>query len=253
MFIEGEIYKDIPGYEGLYMISDTGKVKSLPRVWYSGKYGQRRHEEGERELKPVYRHGYCCCTLYNSKGESERWAIHRLVAIVFIPNPYCKPHINHIDHVRDNNRVENLEWVTIAENNRHSPGNKIPKEEYEKIRRWYITEEKATSEMASMYNVSTSTILSILKGIKKHKQIGRIPPNKGKKMSDEVYAKYIQNKRKSFKKIMCVETGRVYGSVKEATEAVGASDGHISKHLKGKFAHVKGFTFVYYKNNIDEN
>ena len=95
-----EIWKDIPGYEGLYQVSNTGKVKSL-------NYMKTRKE---KILKPRKEgKGYLKITL-SKEGEKKDFKIHRLVASVFIPNPNNLPQINHIDECKTNNNVENLEW-----------------------------------------------------------------------------------------------------------------------------------------------
>jgi hypothetical protein len=82
----------------------------------------------------VTRDGYRRVNLYDS-NQSTRWSVHRLVAFSFIPNPENKPHINHIDGDKLNNNVENLEWVTPAENELHSYrvlGKKPPKTAFKK-------------------------------------------------------------------------------------------------------------------------
>ena len=102
--------KDIEGYEGLYSITDTGKVFSHKR----GKF-----------LKLVKNsHGYLQVDLYkNGKGKNHQ--VHRLVAIAFIANPEKKEQVNHINAIKSDNRVENLEWSTHLENNRHKASNSL--------------------------------------------------------------------------------------------------------------------------------
>ncbi len=101
-----EIFKDIKGYEGLYQVSNLGRVKSFNR----GK---------ERILKPCLdRYGYFHVTL-SKNGKQKGCTIHRLVATTFIPNPNNLPQINHIDGNKTNNKIENLEWCTAQENVTH--------------------------------------------------------------------------------------------------------------------------------------
>lgn len=115
-----EVFRDIPGYEGLYQVSNIGRVKSLPRSGDNNPSGRRLHE---RILKPdVNQHSH---TQYHrvtlcKNGKTRRFLVHRLVASIFIPNPDNKPDINHIDFNGGNNNVDNLEWVTKAENMQHS-------------------------------------------------------------------------------------------------------------------------------------
>ena len=92
-----EIWKDIEGYEGLYQVSNLGRVKSL-------KFGKERIFKGTKNEG-----GYLQVTLYKEE-KIKKYCIHRLVAQSFIPNPNNLPEINHIDEIKANNRVENLEW-----------------------------------------------------------------------------------------------------------------------------------------------
>lgn len=115
-----EIWKDIPGYEGLYKVSNTGKVKSLDRYldWHGAREGKKAFYPG-KELKyrqRTFGHlSYKFVTL--SKDNVQKGTgIHRLVAIAFIPNPENKPFINHLDNNGLNNNVTNLEWCTHSEN-----------------------------------------------------------------------------------------------------------------------------------------
>lgn len=105
-----EKWKDIPNYEGLYQVSNFGRVKSFRK---STKFGC----QSEYILKPnVASHGYAEVTLYD-KAVRHKFLLHRLVASVFIPNPDNLPQINHKDENPLNNAVSNLEWCTAAYNN----------------------------------------------------------------------------------------------------------------------------------------
>lgn len=104
-----EEWKPVIGYEGLYEVSNTGNVRSLPRQ--AGKFYIR----GKFLSQPINQQGYKQVTL-SAYGLRKTFAVHRLVAQAFIPNPEKKPQVNHIDENKINNNVDNLEWVTIQEN-----------------------------------------------------------------------------------------------------------------------------------------
>lgn len=106
----GEIWKDIPQFEGLYMVSSLGRIKSVGTPGLKGWKGQTRI------LRHRYnRKGYHLTALYKD-GLRFNPAIARLVALVFIPNPDNKPQVDHIDNNKHNNSVDNLRWVTSSEN-----------------------------------------------------------------------------------------------------------------------------------------
>ena len=111
-----EIWKDIAGYEGLYQISNLARVKSLERILWNG---HGFHLRKEIILKNVIaNHGYNVVNLRKAKGLVH--TVHRLVAIAFIHNPHNKPEVNHINGIRHDNSISNLEWVTSAENKQHA-------------------------------------------------------------------------------------------------------------------------------------
>lgn len=105
MFKQYKFVKDIDGYQGQYKITANGKVWSVKR---------------KRFLTPIYdKDGYQTITLYKD-GFSKTYKIHRLVAIAFIPNEEELATVNHKNHIRHDNRVSNLEWLSFADNIRDS-------------------------------------------------------------------------------------------------------------------------------------
>lgn len=104
-----EVWKPVVGYEGRYEVSNFGKVRSLDTfVVYSN--GRSRVHKG-RVLKQETNHGYKRVVLVDVDKEKSHKRVHRLVAEAFIPNTNSKPYINHIDHNKQNNCIENLEWA----------------------------------------------------------------------------------------------------------------------------------------------
>lgn len=110
-----EIWKDIPNYENLYQVSNLGNVRCLC-------FGSRNIKKSNK-IKLLHptpsNHGYYKVELYK-EGKSKMFYVHRIVAIVFIPNPYNKSQVNHIDGNKSNNNVLNLEWCSPSENQKHA-------------------------------------------------------------------------------------------------------------------------------------
>lgn len=94
-----EIWKDIPGYEGIYLASNLGRIRSK-----NGVLKPSKHRDG-------YLHVVFCV-----KGVRKTFLVHRLVALTFIPNPDNLPQINHKDENKTNNYIDNLEWCTMEYN-----------------------------------------------------------------------------------------------------------------------------------------
>lgn len=115
-----EVWKDIKGYEGLYQISNLGRVKSLERRVRNSETGFRIVRE--RFLKPALsgekpRQYYYVILSKNAKHRNE--TVHRLVAKYFVQNPENKLEVNHIDNDPLNNYCTNLEWCTSRYNKNH--------------------------------------------------------------------------------------------------------------------------------------
>lgn len=105
MLLPKQCWKDIEGYEGLYQVSNTGKVRSL----------NYRRTGKTKVMKPsTDKDGYKCVNL--RKNGKRMYKVHRLVAITFIPNPNNWPQVNHKDEDKTNNAVWNLEWCTLEYN-----------------------------------------------------------------------------------------------------------------------------------------
>ena len=138
--MENEVWKDIADYDGLYQISDKGRVKSIG-------YGK------ERILKPAkVGSGYLFVNLYKN-GEKKQFLVHRLVCQTFIHNPYNLPEVNHRDENKTNNSVENLEWCDRKYNNNYGTHNQRMAEKLSKPVLQFTKDEKFVKEWKSTKDV----------------------------------------------------------------------------------------------------
>lgn len=113
-----KIWKEIPGYNGLYLASNLGEIKSIDRIVKCGHNSLRIHKG--RILKQfVDRFGYKYVVITINR-EEHKIRVHRLVAKTFINNPDKKEQVNHKDGNKKNNTINNLEWCTASENMKHA-------------------------------------------------------------------------------------------------------------------------------------
>ena len=112
-----EIWKDIKGYEGLYQVSNIGRVRSVDR--YVNHIGCKVIRKG-KILRPATDTSGYHGVILSKNNIAKRYKVSRLVASAFIPNPQNKEQVNHIDGNKLNNNVVNLEWCTASENIEHA-------------------------------------------------------------------------------------------------------------------------------------
>ncbi len=170
MLLPKRIWKDIKDYEGIYQVSNDGKVKSLERINSNNCWVKEKILKQTIDPKGYQR------VMLSKNGKKENARVHRLVAEEFIPNPNNYPQINHKDENKTNNHVSNLEWCN----------------------------EK--------YNINYGT-----------------------------------GKERRSRKVICITTGKVYNSIKEATEFHNISDkSGITKACQGKRNTCYGLKWMYY-------
>ena len=116
-----ELWKDITGYEGLYQVSNTGKVRSINRTIIDSN-GNKQKWKSHIFIGKVNNSGYLTVCLRKC-GKRKGFLIHRLVATAFIENPTNLPYVNHKDEIKTNNNVENLEWCSESYNCRYGKRN----------------------------------------------------------------------------------------------------------------------------------
>lgn len=119
------LWKDVPGYEGIYQVTRSGRVRRLAvPITKPHTKGARCRVPPVHELTqiPDCSKGYVRVRLFKN-GRFKTFRVHRLVAMTYLPNPLRKREVNHKDNNKLHNHVSNLEWVTSAENFRHAVDN----------------------------------------------------------------------------------------------------------------------------------
>ena len=172
-----EIWKDIEAYEGLYQVSNLGRVRSLDRKMVRSN-GRPCTRKGQILRTNKVWSGYLLVRLCNG-GVEQDYTVHRLVAKAFIPNRENKPQVNHIDGNKQNNQVNNLEWCTNGENVKHALRTGLIREqkgdnashrtltsdEVRYIRENHIKYDKeyGATALGKRFGVATSCIIAIVK------------------------------------------------------------------------------------------
>lgn len=200
-----EIWKPVKEYEGLYEVSNMGRIKGLTR--------------NQIKKQGISNWGYSTVTLSRNSAARKK-LVHRLVAEAFIPNPDELPEVNHIDGDKQNNSVGNLEWCTASENLKHA---------------WNLglTKGKTGQHMSQFSRTKMSNSL-------KGKFDGEKNPMYGKTRPDVA-----KRNRETGKSVMCVETGKVFDTLVVAGCSVGLTPYAIGNVCRGLNKTAGGFHWKY--------
>ena len=167
-----EYWKDIPGFEGQYQASNLGRIKSLSKTYKTGRGYFRTVPDRIISGKKLNKKGYKRVRINN-----VTYQVHRLVAVTFLGIPHIhsdKNQVNHINGIKTDNRIENLEWVTNQENRDHAVKNKLiafdkkcsntkyPKELIIEIRNLYST-GISQYKLSKMFNINKRYISKIVR------------------------------------------------------------------------------------------
>jgi hypothetical protein len=155
-----EIWTDVKGFEDSYEISNFGNLRTKERFVKHYKGGLRKYKPKEKNIR-LNENGYFRCNL-KKDGKRYDFTIHRLVANSFLENKDDKKAINHINGIKTDNRVENLEWVTLSENTIHAVKNRLIKTKLTDKEVLEISKNKlSTRKIAEIYKVSPSIVWRI--------------------------------------------------------------------------------------------
>lgn len=171
-----EIWKDIEGFEGYYQVSNLGRVRSVDRVvtQFNGWANAKRPTKGRIRTITKQTQGYSQVGLCKN-GVQKSYRLNRLVAKAFVPNPDNKLYVNHIDGNKDNNRADNLEWVTNSENIMHAYKNGLLKHWQKPVLQIddngnVVAEYESIKQAADTLGCSKGNICSSCKGVKGRKK-----------------------------------------------------------------------------------
>ena len=244
--LEGEVWKDIHGYTGLYMISNYGRVKALEKHVHIGNYKHKYKEIIKREY--FVRNGYLCVHL-SKERKRKAFYVHRLVALAFLKNQSNLPQINHKNEIKTDNYVDNLEFCDSKYNSnygthieRYSSKQRIQVSAYDFLGNKMRT-FRSFSEASSVLNIPESNISQAVCG--KYETAGGYVWRKGSASKIDVTIK----KYRTFWVNQYSLDGTyiaTYSSATDAERKTGVTSCAIIRCCKGLYNQSKGYRWSYY-------
>lgn len=155
-----EEWKPVPNFEGLYEVSNLGRVRSVERKVRSNQRNNHFFAVKQRFLLPDISAAYYRVTL-SKDGKTKRFSVHRLVCEAFLENPENKPFVNHKDGDKLNNTLSNLEWVTQSENCIHALETGLAKPVKGERHGMAKYSEETVNEIRMLYETTSMTHQSI--------------------------------------------------------------------------------------------
>lgn len=241
-----EIWKPIKGFENLYEVSSLGRVKRLSTQYVSKRSG-KLISQSERILKPVgssYVHVTLC-----KDGIHKDKAVHRLVAETFVDNPHHFPQVNHKDCNKQNNKADNLEWVTARQNTYHAYKNNlnpVPKIELKATN--LETGKSCIFESVKAFEESTNS-----KNASDHLYRGtscngyRLEfADKEKRDEQLLKLNKIHHQGSNIPvSVKCIETGQVFDSIRKCGKYFGCDDELIRVSVRYRNGYVKKINLTF--------
>lgn len=243
-----EIWKDVPSFEGLYKVSNLGRVASYDRKVNYKHYGKIATKKGKVLSPKVSNTGYLEVTLCDAHGKCHYCRVHRLVAIAFLPNPNNYQVINHIDENKQNNCIYNLEWCSNRENIEKYHANRTVLYQYglagNLVKEWNSITKAAElvggDKTGIQHCASAKSKLKTYFGyiwtydfLEEKELKHRLEDNKERKVFQfDIHGNYIQS----------------FTSLQKAADAVHCNSSAITLACQGKRKTIKGFIWKYEKS-----
>lgn len=256
------MWKDIPGWEGFYQVSDDGQIRSLDRTIIRNKVGMRIR--GKLLSTSSDSRGYLSVGLYRS-NRCYNYLVHRLVLLTFDPVPNSDNlQCNHKNGDKQDNRLCNLEWATPKQNQQHAIAFKLRKGmSLAQMEHMTLASSKARSmkvrcidtgtiyssvaEASKDLGISTSCIYESIRDGKVHNRYRFERLSRPKKLVDIVPVDQHASARKQSCPVICVETGQIFTSRGEAARVLNISESSVYDSLRDGRPH-SGYTF---QNHIE--